>query len=97
MADREILVALPYDGGTAGVFRDAGGVWLTGALERRGGTGIAEGERAAHEGVPQGTVAGGLLPDGAARAVVLERRRAGRHSRLWERGVGRAGAGLRPA
>jgi hypothetical protein len=74
---REVLVSLPYDGGAAGVFRDGEEIWLTAALEHRGGTEVGQhvGDRFAREGiVPLGFVVGGVLPEGATRAVVVSPR-----------------------
>jgi hypothetical protein len=71
---REVLVALPYDGGRAEVVRDGRGTLLVGSVEQDGGTEIrdAAAARMALEGVAGGRfVVGGLLPPGAVRAVAI--------------------------
>ena len=70
---REVLVSWPYAGGVAAVVRDDRGVWLTEALDDGHGTGLED--RPERIGLaPDGVVLGGRLPEGAARAVVLDPR-----------------------
>jgi hypothetical protein len=52
MMRRVIAVELRHEDGTAGVYRDERGVWLSGMLEQGGGT-LIEGSRPAGEGIPQ--------------------------------------------
>ena len=66
----EVMVALDHPDGTAAVYRDADGVWLTGQLGS-GGTGLDDYAPAA-EGLREGMVAGGLLPPGATGAEVVD-------------------------
>jgi len=70
---RDTLVSVTYARGTAGVWRDADGShWMSGLLERSGGSGV-DGGRPTIEGIDgDTTVQGGLLPAGATRAEVVD-------------------------
>jgi hypothetical protein len=66
-----ILVRLQHTDGVAAVVRDGDMLWLTGDLDRGGGTGLAD-YRPAVEGIGDRTVQGGELPPGAVSAEVVD-------------------------
>jgi hypothetical protein len=75
---RTVLVSLKHADGTAAVFRDDEegfgrfDAWLTGRLEDGGGTALASGAPEIEDLRGDRVVAGGLLPAGAAGAIVVD-------------------------
>lgn len=67
----EILVTVEHGDGTAGVVRENDMPWLTGDVSRGPGTGM-EGARAGMEGLRDGSLHGGMLPQGASGARVRD-------------------------
>ncbi len=66
-----ILVTIEHADGTAGVVRENDMSWLTGDVSRGPSTGL-KGTRAGMEGLRDGSLHGGMLPQGASDARVRD-------------------------
>ncbi len=67
----EVLVTIEHADGMAGVVREAGLPWLSGDVSRGPSTGL-ERTRAGMEGLRDGSLHGGMLPQGASGARVRD-------------------------
>lgn len=68
----EVLVAIEYADGTAGVVREGGTVWLTDDVAGAAGTGLEDHTPRVMGMVGDRTLEGGLLPAGAVTALVTD-------------------------